>query len=78
MALLSKNPTANTGDIGDVGLIPGLGRSLGGHGNPLQYSFLDLPNPGIELESPVAPALQTDTLPLCPLSCQRLVIFENR
>ena len=34
-----KNPPANAGDTGDVGSIPGLGRSLGGgHGNPLQYS----------------------------------------
>ena len=74
-----KNPSANAGDIGDVGLIPGSGRSLGGgHGNPLQYSCLDLPDPGIELESLVAPALQTDSLPLYPLSCQKLVIFENR
>ena len=33
-----KNPLANTGDMG---LIPGLGRSPGGeHGNPLQYSCL--------------------------------------
>ena len=29
---------------GDLGLIPGLGRSLGGgHGNPLQYSCLENP-----------------------------------
>ena len=29
---------------GDLGLIPGLGRSPGGgHGNPLQYSFLENP-----------------------------------
>ena len=33
---LVKNPPANAGD---VGLIPGLGRSPGvGNGNPLQYS----------------------------------------
>ena len=33
-----KNPPANAGD---VGLIPGLGRSPGGgNGNPLQYSLL--------------------------------------
>ena len=32
--LVVKNPPANAGDIGDVGLIPGLGRSPGGrHGN---------------------------------------------
>ena len=30
---------------GDLGLIPGLGRSLGGgHGNPLQYSYLENPH----------------------------------
>ena len=40
--------------MGDLGLIPGLGRSPGGgHGNPLQYSCLENPpgqkNFGIEL-----------------------------
>ena len=36
-----KNPPANAGD---VGLIPGLGRSLGkGNGNPPQYSCLGNP-----------------------------------
>ena len=39
--LAVKNPPANTGDIRDVGLIPGSGRSCGeGNGNPLQYSCL--------------------------------------
>ena len=39
-----KNPPANAGDIRDVGLIPGSGRSPGGrHGNPLQYSCLENP-----------------------------------
>ena len=34
-----KNPPANAGDTGDVGSIPGSGRSPGGgNGNPLQYS----------------------------------------
>ena len=34
-----KEPVCNEGD---VGLIPGLGRSpRGGHGNPLQYSCLE-------------------------------------
>ena len=37
-----KNLSANAGDIRDVGLIPGLGRSPGGgHGNPPQYSHLE-------------------------------------
>ena len=33
--LVLKNPPASAGDVRDVGLIPGLGRSPGGgHGNP--------------------------------------------
>ena len=37
-----KNLPASTGDAGDVGLIPGLGRSPGiGNGNPLQDSCLE-------------------------------------
>ena len=36
-----KNPRANAGDMGSI---PGLGRSLGGEiGNPLQYSCLENP-----------------------------------
>ena len=39
-----KNPPANTGDVRDTGLVPGLGRSPGGgHGHPLQYSCLENP-----------------------------------
>ena len=39
-----KNLPSNAGDIRDMGLIPGLGRSPGeGHGYPLQYSCLDNP-----------------------------------
>ena len=34
-----KNPTANAGDAGDTGSVPGLGRYPGeGNGNPLQHS----------------------------------------
>ena len=36
-----KNLPASAEDAGDVGSIPGSGRSPGvGNGNPLQYSFL--------------------------------------
>ena len=36
-----KESTCNADDKGDVGSIPGLGKSPGvGHGNPLQYSCL--------------------------------------
>ena len=39
-----KNLPGNAGDLRDVGLIPGLGRSPGGgHGDPLQYSCLENP-----------------------------------
>ena len=32
-------------NVGDLGLIPGLGRSPeGGHGNPFQYSYLENPH----------------------------------
>ena len=37
-----KNSPANARDVGDSGLIPGLGRSpRGGNGNTLQYSCLE-------------------------------------
>ena len=39
-----KETHHNAGGTGDVGSIPGLGRSPGGgHGNPLQYSCLENP-----------------------------------
>ena len=39
-----KNSPANAGDLRDMGSIPGSGRSSGGgHGNPLQYSYLENP-----------------------------------
>ena len=42
MALVVKNPSANVGDLRDMGSVLGLGRAPGeGHGNPLQYSCLE-------------------------------------
>ena len=39
-----KNLPANAGDAGDLGSIPGSGRSPeGGNGNPLQYPCLESP-----------------------------------
>ena len=47
MTLVVKNLPANAGDIRDVGLISGLGRSPGeGNDNPLQYSCLENPRDG--------------------------------
>ena len=40
--LNGKESACNAGDLGSI---PGLGRSLGGgHGNPLQYSYLENPH----------------------------------
>ena len=42
--LSGKESACNAGDTGDMGLIPGLGRSIGGgNGNPLWYSCLENP-----------------------------------
>ena len=39
-----KNPPANAGDLRDMSLMPGSGRSSGeGHGNPFQCSCLEKP-----------------------------------
>ena len=44
VALVVQNTPVNPGDKRDMGLIPKSGRYLGGgHGNPLQYSFLENP-----------------------------------
>ena len=44
MTLVVKNPPVNARDIRDSGSIPGLGRPPGGgHGNPLQCSYLEIP-----------------------------------
>ena len=44
MTLVVKSPPANAGNIKDVSLIPGSGRSPGGgQGNSLQYSCLENP-----------------------------------
>ena len=42
VAPVTKNPLVNAGEIRDVGLIPGSGRSPGeGIGSPFQYSCLE-------------------------------------
>ena len=44
MALVTKNPPANAGDLKEENSIPGSERSPGrGYGNPLQYSCLENP-----------------------------------
>ena len=44
VVLVVKTPSANAGDIRDVGSVPGSGRSPGGgSGNRLQYPCLENP-----------------------------------
>ena len=44
MVLAVKNQSASAGDMREEGSIPGWGRSSGGgHGNPLQYAYLENP-----------------------------------
>jgi len=44
VALVVKNLPVKAGETGDVGSIPGLGRSPGeGNGNPLQHPCLENP-----------------------------------
>ena len=44
MALVIKNPSANGGNVRDIGSMIEPERSPGGgHGNPLQYSCLENP-----------------------------------
>ena len=41
---MGEGSACNAVDAGDMGLIPGLGRSPGGgHSNPLWYSCLEMP-----------------------------------
>ena len=62
MALEVKNLPANAGDIRDVGLTPGLGRSPGGgHGNPLQYSCLENPMDRGAWRATVHGVIESDT-----------------
>ena len=57
-----KNPPANAGDAGDKDLIPGWGRSPGGgHGNPLQCSFLENPMDRGALQAMVHWPAESDT-----------------
>ena len=57
-----KNLPANAGDIRDVGSIPGLGRSPGGgHGNPLQYSYLENPMDRVAWQATVHGITGSDT-----------------
>ena len=54
VVLVVKNLPVTIGDVSDVGLISGLGRSPGeGNSNPLQYSCLENPMDGGDWQATV-------------------------
>ena len=57
-----KNSLSNAGDMGDMGLIPGSGRShWWGNGNPLQYSCLENPMDRGAWQAPEHRVIESDT-----------------
>ena len=61
---VSKESAYNTGDAGDVSLIPGLGRSpREGNGNPRQYSCLETPHGQKSLQAIVHRVAKSQTQP---------------
>ena len=57
-----KNLPANAGDASDTGSVLGLGRSPGGgHGNPLQYSYLETPKDTADWQATVHGVAQSQT-----------------
>ena len=62
--------TGNAGDVRDVGLIPGSGRSPGGgHGSPLQYSCLENPMEGGAWRAMVHRVAESDTTEATQHAC---------
>ena len=58
-----KNLPANSGDVGDLGSIPGLGRYPGvGNSNPLQYSYLENPMDRGAWQATVSGVPELDTI----------------
>ena len=58
----SVDGKASTYNAGDLGSIPGLGRSLGeGNGTPLQYSCLENPMDGGAWQATVHGVAESDT-----------------
>ena len=69
------NSKESTCQAGDVGSIPGLGRSPGeGNGNPLQYSCLETPMDGGAWWATVPRVAKSQTRPKC-LSMHEMFMY---
>jgi len=56
VVLVVKNPPANARDVKDLSSVPGSGGFPGrGHGNPLQYTWLENPHGQRNLVGPQSP-----------------------
>ena len=76
MAQVVKNPFANAGDTGNVGSIPGSGRSPGGgNGSPLQYSCLENPIDRGAWRAKVHEITELDTAEVSEHICVRIIYF---
>ena len=65
-----KNPPANSGDISDVGSIPGSGRSPGeGNGNSFQYACLGNPMDREAWQATVHRAAESDMTEATKCAC---------
>ena len=73
-----KNPPAKGGDIRDVGLIPGLGRSPGGgDDNPLQHSCLENPMDRGAWWAAVHRVAELDTTTATSHACMHVVLTRQ-
>ena len=71
VVLVVNNLPANARDPGDVGLISGSGRSpQGGHGNPLQYFFLENPMDRGAWQSKVHGVTESDMTEVTSHACK--------
>ena len=74
VVLVVKNMSANAGDLRNVDLNPGLGRSPeGGHGNPLQYCCLENPK-----DRGTWWATESDMTEATPHTCMHIVQFISQ
>ena len=73
MAQWVKESACNAGDVRDLGLIPGSGRSPGGgHGNQLQNSCLENPTDRRAWRAAVHKAAESDTSEAMMHACRHL------